>query len=103
MFDDSVRSVEWLLQGLMYCVLLYKDVGAMREITAHKRALSRVMTGWSSLQLRHHFCQFSYVSNLIYGVAAPAVEEFSRKVQGSVIYQFCCTAMKIILKCHAYA
>ena len=66
-------------------------MGAMREIATHERFLSCVMMGWSSSQLRHCFLQPSYVSNLIYGVAA--VEEFGRKVQGSAVYQFRSTAM----------
>ena len=80
-------------------------MGATREIAAHERSLLRVMIGWSSSQFRHRFLQPSYVSNLIYGVASVAVEEFSRKAQGSVIYmyQLCSIAMKIILECRAYA
>ena len=78
-------------------------MGATREIAAYERSLFHVMMGWSSLQCRHCFLQPSYIGNLIYGVAsAAAVEEFDRKAQGSAIYQFCSTAMKIILKCRAY-
>ena len=91
------------LQSPAYCILSYKNVSAVREIAAHERCLSRVMTGWSSLQLPYCFLQLNYVSYSIYGVAAAAVEEFGKKAQGSTVYQFCCTAMKIILKCRAYA
>ena len=78
-------------------------MGATREIAAHKRFVFNVMMGWISLQFRHHFLQHSYVSNLIYDVASAAVEELGRNAQGSAIYQFCSTAMNIILKCCAYA
>ena len=102
MFDDLVRTVVWSLQSLLYCILSYKDVGAMREITVHERSLSHVMMDWGSLQLCLRFLQPSYVSNLIHGVAAAAMEELGRKVQGSAVHRFCCTAMKIILECRAY-
>ena len=41
-----------------------------------------------SSQLHYCFLQLSYISicNLIYGVAATAVEKFGRKVQGSAVY-----------------
>ena len=88
----------------MYCILSYKDMGATREIAAHERSLFHVMMGWSSLQFCHCSLQPSYVGNLIYGVASSAaVEEFGGKEKGSAIYHFCSTAMRIILKCRAYA
>ena len=97
MFGDLVWTMAWLLQNLVYSILSYKDVVAVRQIAAHERSLSCVMTGWSSSQLHHCFLQPSYIStctcNLIYVVAAVAVEEFGRKAQTSAVYQFCCTPM----------
>ena len=98
-----MRTVVWLLRSLAYCILSYKDVGAVREIATHERFLLCVMIGWSSLQLRHCFLQSSYESNLIEGGTAAAVEKFGRKAQGSAIYQFRCTAIKVIFECSVYA
>ena len=103
MFDDFVRTVVWLFQKQVYCILSYKDMGAAGEIIAHKRSLFHVVMGWSSLQFRHRFLEPGYVGTLIYGVASYAVEEFGGRAQGSAIHQFYSNAMKIVLKCHAYA
>ena len=87
-FDDLVRTVVRLLQSSSYCILLYKDVGSTGEVATYQRFLSCMMIGWSIPQLFHRFLQPSYVSNLNYGVASAALEEFGRKPQGSAVYQF---------------
>ena len=50
-FDDPVRTMVWLFLRPTDCILLYKDMGATREIAAHKRSLVHVVMGQSSLQL----------------------------------------------------
>ena len=40
-FDNLVRTMVWLLQSPAYCILSYKDIGAMGQIAPHEKSLSR--------------------------------------------------------------